>query len=103
MTTRGTWKRRERDVAKALNGRRRPVSGREQHEPDVDSALFVCQVKHGRRRPKHLQVWLDGIRSHAASNQVGIVVWCDNRESLSDAIVLMRMGDFVDLHGQPKA
>lgn len=99
MTARGTWKRRERDVAKALGGERKPVSGRVQHEADVVSQLFVVQVKHGRRRPQMLQDWLSGICGQAKDGQVGIVVWADNHERLSDAVVLMRFADFQDLHG----
>jgi hypothetical protein len=102
MTARGTWKRRERDVAKALNGQRIPVTGVDRHGADVTTPLFAVQVKHGRRRPKHLRDWLEGICSTAKAEQVGIVIWADNQERLDDAVVLMRMKDFRDLHGKPE-
>ena len=100
MTARGTWKRRERDVAKALHGKRIPVTG-ERAAADVLTPLFCVQVKHGRRRPSYLADWLAGICSHVKDGQVGIVVWCDNREPLREAVVLLRMRDFQDLHGAP--
>lgn len=101
MTARATWKRRERDCAKALGGRRIPVTGTDRHGADVEAGVFKVQVKHGRRRPQHLRDWLDGICSQATGEQVGIVVWADNNERLDDAVVLMKMRDFVALHGKP--
>jgi hypothetical protein len=86
-------------VAKALGGQRIPVTGIDRHGADVQHPLFAVQVKHGRRRPKHLREWLDGICGTAAKEQVGIVVWADNAERLSDAVVLMRFSDFQALHG----
>lgn len=103
MTARGTWKRRERDVATVLGGRRIPVTGVDRHGADVEAGMFKVQVKHGRRRPKHLREWLDGICSQATAGQIGIVIWADNNERLTDAVVLMKMKDFTDLHGTPKS
>ena len=103
MTARGTWKRRERDVAKAIGGQRIPVTGIDRHGADVQHELFAVQVKHGRRRPQHLRDWLDGICGQAHAGQVGIVVWADNNERLGDAVVLMRFSDFQDLHGSPSS
>jgi hypothetical protein len=94
-----TWKRRERDVAKLLGGQRIPVTG-ERDGVDVRSPAFVVQVKHGRRRPGYLAQWVRGIRQQATPTQTGIVVWCDNREPLAEALVVMQMADFVALHGQ---
>ena len=100
MTARGTWKRRERDVAKRLKGKRIPVTG-ERAGADCESALLCVQVKHGRRRPAFLRDWLDGIRGTAtAKGKVGIVVWADNGERTSEAIVLLSLADFEALHGR---
>ena len=89
-------------MAKALDGKRIPVTGIDRDGADVTSDLFAVQVKHGRRRPSYLADWLSGIRAQALAPQVGVVVWCDNRECLEDAVVLMSMKDFVDLHGKVK-
>ena len=102
MTARGTWKRRERDVAKAVGGRRVPVTGIDRHGADVDHPMFAFQVKHGRGRPSYLREWLDGICFNARPGQVGIVVWAMNGERLMDSVVLMRMKDFTELHGSVK-
>lgn len=94
------WKRREREIAVALNGRRIPVTGIDRAGADVVTPMFVVQSKHGRNRPTYLQEWLSGICGQAGPAQVGIVIWCANGERLADGIVLMKMSDFTDLHGR---
>ena len=94
------WKRRERAVAESLGGRRIPVTGVDRHGADVETGAFSVQVKHGRNRPGYLADWLNGICGVAADKgKTGIVVWSSPRERQGDAIVLMRLRDFVDLHG----
>jgi len=101
MTARSTWKRRERDVARLLGGRRIPVTGLDRHGADVETELLAVQVKHGRRRPAFLRDWLAGICGQAKLRErVGLVVWADNRETLGDAIVFLRLADFEALHGR---
>jgi hypothetical protein len=96
-----TWKRREREVAGVLGGRRIPVTGIDRHGADVETPLLCVQVKHGRRRPAFLSEWLDGIcRSGAASGRVGLVVWTDHHEPTRDAVVILRLADFEALHGR---
>jgi hypothetical protein len=100
MTSRGTWKRRERDVAKALGGRRIPVTGLDRHGADVITPLLHVQAKHGRRRPAFLREWLSGIQADAKPHgKIGIVVWSDTRERSGDAIVMLSLADFTALHG----
>ena len=94
------WKKRERMVAKSLGGRRIPVTGIDRHGADVVTPLLHVQVKHGRRRPAFLGDWLDGICGTAGdAGKIGIVVWSDNREKAQDAIVMLRLSDFEQLHG----
>lgn len=96
-----TWKRRESMVAARLNGRRIPVTGLDRHGADVVTPLAHVQQKHGRKRPGYLKDWLDGICGTASDHgKIGIVVWSAMREDAGDAIVLMRLRDFQDLHGK---
>ena len=88
----------ERKCAKALGGRRIPVTGIDRHGADVVTEVFAVQVKTGRDRPGYLREWLDGICG-TAGERTGIVVWQATREPLRDAVVLMRFSDFVALHG----
>ena len=98
---RATWKNAERRVAKRLGGIRKPVSGREQHEADVETPVFMIQVKHGRNRPSYLADWLGGIRATAqAKGKTGFVVWSRMHEDSGDALVVMTLGDFEALCGK---
>jgi hypothetical protein len=98
---RGTWKARERDLADRMGGRRIPVTGIDRHGADVVTPMFHIQSKHGRSRPGYLRDWLSGICGTAKdAGKIGIVVWSAMREDGDDAIVLMRLRDFQDLHGK---
>lgn len=98
---RSTWKARERDTARRLGGVRKPVSGRTAHEADVETPLLCVQHKHGRNRPSYLQDWLSGICGVAKDyGKTGIVVWSAMREDGDDAVVMMRLSDFEQLHGR---
>jgi hypothetical protein len=94
-----TWKARERMTAKLLGGQRIPCTG-ERHGADIETPLLCIQQKHGRRRPAFLADWLEGICANAKpKGKVGLVVWSSNREPQGDAIVILRLSDFQQLHG----
>jgi hypothetical protein len=98
---RGTWKRRERQIAGRLGGQRLPVSGRGKDEPDAETPLLCIQSKHGRNRPSYLSAWVQGICRVADERQkVGLVVWSTMRERGDDALVILRLKDFEALHGR---
>lgn len=88
-------------MAKRLGGKRIPVTGIDRHGADVVTPLLHVQVKHGRRRPAFLREWLDGICGTAGdAGKIGIVVWSDNGERTQDAIVMVKLSDFEQLHGE---
>jgi len=94
------WKAVERRVAECLGGRRIPVTGVDRHGADVETPTLAVQVKYGRNRPSYLADWLDGICGVASGKgKTGLVVWSSRRERQGDAIVLMRLRDFVAWHG----
>ena len=104
MPERG-WKKFERRVAALLGGWRIPVTG-ERDGADVATEMFVVQAKaRGTSQPPpgYLLEWLRSIR-HAAANgrgqRVGIVVWQAARGAPDlEALVVLRLDDWVDLHG----
>lgn len=102
---RGTWKRRERKAAASLGGQRMPVSGRGKDEPDAETPLLCIQSKHGRNRPGYLRDWLDGIcRVASERGKIGMVAWSVMREPHTETIVMLRLCDFIALHGDvPKS
>lgn len=95
-----TWKKAERAVAIALGGERIPVTGIDRDGADVVTELFHVQVKHRRSIPAYLGEWLSGIRGTAqAQGKVGIVVLHVPGTEYRDAVVLVSLSDFQDLHG----
>ena len=83
-----------------LNGRRIPVTGIDRHGADVETPLFSVQVKRGRRFPSYFTDWLGGICGTAkAAGKIGLIVWNAKGCRDSEAVVLMRMADFVSLCG----
>lgn len=92
-----TWKAFERRVAKRLRGRRIEHTG-ERAGVDVNAPPFCYQVKLGRRMPAYLREWLDGIAT-ARATQIGAVVWKPLYARDEDAVVVLRLKDWQDLHG----
>ena len=94
------WKRFERAVAKRVGGRRVPVTGLGRDEADVVTSSFHFQVKLGRRFPAYLREWLRGITETAErAGRTGCVVWKTPGGRDDDALVVMRLADFVAWHG----
>ena len=50
MSSRGTWKKSERDAAETLGGKRIPVTGRHSGDvPDIEHPIFAIEHKYGKR------------------------------------------------------
>lgn len=76
-----------------------PVTG-ERDGADFANAMFCAQVKLRRGQPDYLRDWLDGIVQAAqASNRVGFVIWKQPGKRDDDALVVLRLKDWCDLHG----
>jgi hypothetical protein len=99
LTARATWKAYELRVAKALNGRRIPVTGIDRDGADVVTPMFHAQIKLRRALPAWLWGWLSGICATTPPGKVGILILRKPRQEDAEALVVMRYGDFVDLHG----
>jgi hypothetical protein len=98
-----SWKRSERKVAQALQGRRIPVTGLDRGEADVKTPLFDVQVKRRRKFPDWLWGWTHEICATARRRQkIGLLVLGRPGQRHSESLVVMRMTDFVDLLGPLK-
>jgi len=79
------------------------VTGLDRHGADVETPLLCVQAKLGRCMPAYLNDWLSGIRGTARQkDKIGIVVWRPKGKRDDDAVVLIALKDFEDLHGELK-
>ena len=94
-----SWKAFERRIAKRMGGRRIPCTG-EKAGVDVDAGPFQYQCKLRKGVPAYLRDWLSGIvEAGARRGSVGVVVWKAPNARDDDAVVLLRLRDWEDLHG----
>jgi hypothetical protein len=103
VTAIGTWKASERAIAKAIGGRRIPVTGIDRDGADVETARFCIQAKLRKAIPTYLLRWLTGIVSTATpKGKIGILVLRRPRMRHDDALVVLSMTDFLRLVREPR-
>ena len=94
-----SWKAFERRLARRVGGRRIPVTG-ERDGADVIAGPFVYQAKLRKGVPSYLKSWLRGIvAAGERSGTTGVVVWKAPRALDDEAVVVLRLKDWQDLHG----
>ena len=95
-----SWKAFERRIAKRMGGKRIPVTG-ERDGSDVDAGPFQYQCKLRRGVPSYLREWLRGIvaAGERSGGATGVVVWKAPNARDDDAVVVLRLKDWQDLHG----
>ena len=94
-----SWKAFERRVAKKVGGKRLACTGAKDGV-DVDAGPFVYQCKLRRGVPSYLSEWLRGIvGAGERAGSIGVVVWKAPNARDDDAVVLLRLRDWEDLHG----
>jgi hypothetical protein len=91
------WKDRERRIARLLGTQRIPVTG-ERHGADAETEYFAFQIKSRRTVPAYLSAWVDGIRA-ARPGKVGAVIMQRPHRDDLDALVVITLRDWIDLHG----
>ena len=97
-----SWKSFERRIAKLTGGRRIPNT-EERNGADVISDAFVYQCKLRRGQPSYLKKWLNGIVSAGKRvNAIGCVVWKAPHKPDDEAVVILRLKDWQELHGPEK-
>lgn len=78
------------------------MTGIDRGDGDVFNALFEAQCKVRRGQPSYLREWLSGIVATAtAKGRIGIVIWKEAGRGHpdDDALVVLRLKDWIDLHG----
>jgi hypothetical protein len=93
------WKQFERRAARDMGVERIPVTG-ERDGADCATSLFCIQLKLRRSLPRWLWTWLNGIVGNAeAAGKIGVLVLKKPHQRDVDALVVLRWGDWVQLHG----
>lgn len=88
-------------MGQQLGGRRIPVTGIDRHGADVVTPMFHAQLKLRNSLPQWLFDWLRGIVADATpQGKVGVLILRKPRQDDAEALVVMRYGDFRDLHGK---
>lgn len=98
------WKKAERKLAALVGGKRKPVDG-SRAGIDVETPLFGYQLKSRSDLPAWLGEWLDGIVGRAEQEgKVGVLVLHrPGQEMRGTAIAVVRLADWVALHGDGAA
>ena len=97
------WKSFERRLAARVGGRRIPVTGERDGADVIAGSAFVYQCKLRRGLPGYLRDWLRGIvAAGERTGSTGVVVWKAPRSLDDDAVVILRLRDWQDLHGPDK-
>ena len=94
-----SWKAFERRIAARVGGKRLACTG-EKDGVDVDAGPFVYQCKLRRGLPSYLRDWLRGIvEAGERKGATGILVWKQPGERVDDSVVILKLRDWQDWHG----
>ena len=94
-----SWKAYERRTARRLGGKRIANTGARAGS-DIDAGPFQYQCKLRRGMPGYLREWLRGIvAAGERCGSTGVVVWKAPNARDDDAVVVLRLRDWEDLHG----
>lgn len=86
-------------MARDVGTERIPVTG-ERNGADFENAAFCFQLKVRSMLPSWLFEWLYGICDTAArKRKTGVLILKAPGMRDADAVVVLKWGDFVDLHG----
>ena len=91
------WKRTGRRIATLLGGRRVPVTGRQRGDaPDIEHPAYSIEVKHRATLPGWLLTAMYQARAAASAGRLPIVVIHEHGAAYADALVVMRLADFIE-------
>lgn len=95
------WKAFERRIAVLLGTRRIAVTG-ERDGADFETPMFCFQAKKRKTFPGYVAEWLDLIHGKGATRtpaKIGVVILQRPRGADLDALVVVSLRDWLDLHG----
>lgn len=101
--SRRRWKQAERELAEHVGGRRVPVSGRGRGDvPDIAHDWLSIEAKSWSAMPERV---VSALRQAEAANVGGsklpVALIHGNGERYGRALVVMRLGDFMQWFGGP--
>jgi hypothetical protein len=92
------WKRQEREIAKALGGRRNPNTG--EWRSDINVPGFAVEVKTRRTLPAWLVAAVaQSVRAAEEDETPIVVLSAVSQGRKADRYVVMRFQDFEDWYG----
>jgi hypothetical protein len=97
-----TWKRTEREVAALIGGERVPITGRGRgSEPDVRHDIYSVEIKYRKALPDWMHDALDQAeKAKKRPDQLPIVIFREKGQRVSQAFVMLRLGEFQDWFGR---
>lgn len=91
-----TWKAAERRICELFGGARRGATGRDQSDCVHD--CLAIEVKCNRNQmPQYIQQWVAQAVANAEAEHTPMVVWHNVGDEYLDALVLLRVRDFLPL------
>jgi len=94
------WKHQERRIATLLGGQRVPVTGRARGDaPDIEHGMLSIEVKARARLPALLTKAMSQAVAAVRGDQIPFVVLHQWGDPWADDMVVLRMSDWLDLHG----
>lgn len=96
-----SWKAAETRFSRDVGVERKPCDG-SRAGADFEDAIACYQLKVRKAIPSWLWDWMSGIQGTAkAKGKLGVLVLKHPRQRDSDALVVLRWGDWVEIVGQP--
>ena len=95
-----TWKKCERAVAARIGGERISNHALGLQTPDCESDWLSVEVKHRKALPGWLLDALDQAETNASAGTLAVAVLHQAGQRYDDALVVLRLSDFVDWFGE---
>jgi len=91
-------KRNERALAKLLGGQRVGILGQE----DIKMGMFSVECKSMVEFPKRISNNMSQAERNAPDGKIPILVWHKGNQRREQDLVILRLKDWIDLHGEVK-
>lgn len=94
------WKQFERRVARDHGVERQPVTGERDGSDAMPHPMFALQMKLRKSIPKCIRDWSDSVcRTAQRDHKIGVLIVKEPGKHDENALVVLRYGDWIDLHG----
>jgi len=93
---RNRGKRNEAALAKLLRGKRMGILGKD----DLDLGMFSAEVKIMAEFPKRIANDMAQAERNAPDGKIPILIWHVGNQRREHDLVILRLGDWIDLHGE---